>query len=591
MNPRQETPPTAPLPLPAGAGKPEWVIGICLLLATAVWTVFGQTFGFSFVNFDDNVYVYANPLVRQGLSLHGFLAAFSCANTDNWTPLATISHMLACDLFGVDAGGHHLINVLLHTISAIILFLVLRQMTATLWPAAFVAALFAIHPLRVESVAWVSERKDTLSGVFFMLTLWAYLRYVRCPQSTPRWRAVVLFFVLGLLSKPMLVTVPFVLLLLDYWPLNRFASAAPASHLAIPGLEKFPAASLISEKIPLLAMSLAACLPTLLTERNGIQTGESYPLSLRIANALVSYVTHIERMFWPAHLAAFYPYPSGGLPPGQIIFAILVLAGISATAFACRRKSPWILVGWLWYLGMLVPVIGLVQVGWQAQADRHTYLPQIGLYLLLTWTVTALTARWPNRRWILGAGALAILAALMTCATTLAANWRDNESIWTRAAACTSSNYVAEYNLGLNFFANNQLEQAIPHCQKAAEYSPKAFHLFKNSDSVTFVNDFAWYLATNPDARIRNGPRAVELAEHAVELTHETEPACLGTLAAAYAEAGRFDDATATAQKACALAEKNGELDLLKRNRELLEFYRARQPWHEAPGKPAAATP
>ena len=575
-SPRQE-----PLPPPPGNTRQLWIV--CLLLAAIVWAVFGQTLKYDFINFDDCVYVYDNPLIMQGLTATGFATAFSYENTDNWTPLTTLSHMLDCQLFGTHAGGHHLTNVLLHTAAVILLFLVLRRMTATLWPSAFVAAVFAIHPLHVESVAWVSERKDVLSGVFFMLTLLAYLRYIRQPGSLARYAAVATFFTLGLMAKPMLVTLPFVLLLLDYWPLHRFAPA-PANTAPVPWLEKLPvSARLALEKIPLLLLSAASCIPTILTEQNGIRSEDSYRLPLRIANALTSYVIQIGRTFWPAKLAAFYPYPTDGLPLTEVSLAALLLAGISLAVFLARRKYPYLLVGWLWYLGMLVPVIGLVQVGLQAQADRHTYLPQIGLALLLTWLVTELTVAWRGRRWILGAGALAVLASLTVCAAQLTACWRNSETLWNHAVECTSGNFAAENNLGCYYYVQKDIEQAIPHFLKAARYNSTAYLMLKQTDSFDVLNDAAWVLATSPDPAVRNGTRAVELAERACDLTKRQMPVCLGTLAAAYAETGRFDEAITTAQEACALAEKANAPKLLEKNRELLELYRTLQPYRDTP--------
>ncbi len=367
----------------------------------------GRRFTTSFVDYDDNRYVYENALVARGLTLNGIAQAFTYGSYDNWDPLTAISHMLDCQFYGLNPGGHHLTNILLHTATVILLFLVLRRMTGFLWRSAFVAAVFAIHPLRVESVAWVAERKDVLSGLFFMLTLWAYVRYVEeFKVQSSKFKVFfglsLLAFVLGLMSKPMLVTLPFVLLLLDYWPLNRFNRPALAADGAgpvdRPGHFSVPL-RLIIEKIPLLALSIPLCVATVLVEKTGIGSVETFPLHLRIGNALISYVTYLCQMFYPVGLAALYPYPAHGLPVWEIITAILVLASISAGVFFWRRKHPYFVVGWLWYLGMLVPVIGLIQVGLQAQADRHTYLPQIGLYLVLTWAAAdcapaGVTAGW-----------------------------------------------------------------------------------------------------------------------------------------------------------------------------------------------------
>jgi tetratricopeptide (TPR) repeat protein len=447
---------------------------VCLFLALAVWAVFGQTLRYGFVNYDDNVYVYDNPAITQGYSLHGVAWIFTHVNgPDEWMPLTAISHMLDCQLYGLHPGGHHLTNVLLHALTAILLFLVLRNMTGKFWPAAFVAAVFAIHPLRVESVAWVTERKDVLSGLFFMLTLWAYARFVgtaggqRLKASVFYWLAVV-FFALGLMSKPMLVTLPFVLLLLDYWPLNRLspgASGAPRS--------RFQAwLDLFVEKIPFLLLSAAACVVTLLVQRNAIGSVQAFDFPSRIENALVSYVAYLWQMLYPAGLAVFYPHPRNHLSLAKVGLSLLLLFLISAGVVAGRRKHPCLLVGWLWYLGMLVPVLGLLQVGEQARADRYTYLPQIGLYVLVAWGVMELCGNWRHRRAVLGFAAMTILAALLAGAYIQTGYWKDSASLWTHALACTSENYLAHNNLGLALAGQGKPAEAIEHYERALQFMP-----------------------------------------------------------------------------------------------------------------------
>ncbi len=350
------------------------VTGVCIVLVLAVLAVFGQTAGFGFVNFDDNLYVYENAKVAGGLSLKGLAWVFTHTDCDLYHPLTMLSLMGDYQLHGLHAGGYHLTNVLLHTASAILLFLILRQMTGALWRSAFVAAVFAIHPLRVESVAWVAERKDVLSAFFFMLTLGAYARYVRNPNSAGRYLMVAVAFVLALLSKPTVVTLPFVLLLLDYWPLHRFEQPRKLSGL-------------ILEKIPLLALAAGACADD--CSGGGKRDAPNAHVSMpsRIGNALVSYAIYLRQMVWPEGLAVTYPYPHNGLPPWEVALAGALLAGLSAVAWGERRTRPWLLVGWLWYLGMLTPMIGIVQVGAFAHADRFTYLPQIGIYMAVTWLV------------------------------------------------------------------------------------------------------------------------------------------------------------------------------------------------------------
>src|SRR4029453_7769872 len=347
---------------------------VCLGLVAGTWAVFGQTLTHDFVNFDDHVYVYENPVVVRGLSTEGIIAAFTHTHARNWHPLTTLSHMLDCQLYGLNAGGHHLTNVILHTISVLLLFLVLKQMTGAFWQSAFVAALFAIHPLHVESVAWIAERKDVLSAAFFMLTLDAYARYARAPSAL-RYLLVAMLFAFGLMSKPMLVTLPFVLLLLDYWPLGRIGGQKSeiGSRLS----------RLITEKIPLFALSAFSCIATLFAQRQGPGAIDQLPFLWRLNNTFVSYVTYIWQMLWPARLAVFYPHPNDRLPLVEVTMAIAFLVGISLLVIYLRGTKSYLATGWFWYLGMLVPVVGFIQVGEQAHADRYTYLPEIGLYITI----------------------------------------------------------------------------------------------------------------------------------------------------------------------------------------------------------------
>ncbi len=447
----------------AGLNDRWTVTGICILLAAAVWVVFGQTLQHGFINFDDDVYVYENAQVSQGLSLGGIVSAFGHSVNFNWHPLTMLSYMLDYQLHGLEAGGYHLTNVLLHGAAAIVLFLVLRRMTGFLWRSAFVAAVFAIHPLRVESVAWVAERKDVLSGLFFMLTLGTYVWYVRDPRRWFRYVAVVFFFALGLMSKPMLVTLPFVLLLLDYWPLNRFTTTVNGPKLSS------VTSRLILEKIPLLALSAAGCLVTLATQEKIIAP---LPLSLRVSNAGVACATYLRQMVYPGDLAAYYPFKEEGLPLWEVALSLLLLVLISALALRWRRTRPWLLVGWLWYLIMLVPVIGLVPSGVRAHADRYTYLPQIGLYLIIAWAATGLVAGWRYRRVVLGGCSTVILTALICCARTQASYWRNSETLWIHALACTSDNVIAYNNLGNALFQKGNVDEALVHYQKALEINP-----------------------------------------------------------------------------------------------------------------------
>ena len=384
--------------------------------------------------------------------------------------------MLDCQFYGLNAGGHHVSNVLLHAATVISLFLVLWRMTGRFWSSTLAAVIFAVHPLRVESVAWVTERKDVLSGLFFMLALGAYVSYVKHPFSVRRYVAIMAFLALGLMAKPILVTLPLVLLLLDYWPLGRFAagpvldptppltlrlpppmtmegifcSGANVSATCVPAiLRRFSVFwQLVIEKLPLFFLSAIFCGVTFCTQANATVANETLPLGGRIANALVSYVDYLGQCVYPVGLVLFYPHPGDHLPIRKVFVAVAVLALISAGVLLSRRRCPYLPVGWLWYLGMLAPVIGLVQAGQQAKADRFTYLPQIGLYLALVWGAVDVCRSWPYRRWLDSATATLVLVAVMVCAWRQTSFWHDSQTLWNHALECTSRNAVAHNNLG-----------------------------------------------------------------------------------------------------------------------------------------------
>ena len=439
------------------------------------------------MNFDDNVYVYKNLQVQKGLTWPGVVWAFTQFHALNWHPLTWLSHMLDYECYGLWPGGHHLTSVLLHAATVVLLFLVLWQMTARRWPSALVAVLFAIHPLHVESVAWVAERKDVLSGLFFVLTLAAYLGYIRRPFSLRRYLLVVLCFVLGLLAKPMLVTLPFVLWLLDYWPLRRWN---PLGHWeranGCPFVPAFPPRVLL-EKIPLLLLAAASCVATTLAQTAAIMPLERIPWSVRAGNALVSYVAYLGQYFWPADLAVYYPYPQGGPSWWAVAGALLLLLGISAAAVLTRRRHPYFLMGWLWFLGMLVPVIGLVQVGTQARADRYMYLPLIGPALAVAWATYEFVGDSFGRRWLCGAAWLLVLVALLDRATEQTSTWRDDETLWTHTFNATAGNALAHYNLALALAECGQLDDAADQYRQALDIKPDyaEAHLNLGNDLLT----------------------------------------------------------------------------------------------------------
>ncbi len=466
--------------------------GVCVLLLLAVGLVFGQTLDHGFINFDDDEYVYENPHITHDSPAKVIVWAFTSTDVANWHPLTWISHILDYQLYGLQAGGHHFTNVLLHTITTVLLFLVLWRMTSNLWPSAFVAAVFGIHPLHVESVAWVAERKDVLSGLCFVLILWAYARYVERPASWGRYLTVVALFALGLMAKPMLVTVPFVLLLLDYWPLRRISGRSGADipvcrkepgdagrqeclplHVPLCLPHQAPLRRLIIEKIPLFVLACASCAVTFVAQSTAVQSVEFVPLAWRIANAMVSYVAYLCQSVWPVGLAVFYPHRTNNLPLWQVAVAAVVLLGISVAVLVWRRKCPYLLVGWLWYLGMLVPVIGLVQVGWQARADRYTYLTQIGLCIALAWGVARLADLWPKQRWVLFASSSLVIVILAGLASRQASYWHDSESLWGQALACTSNNAMAHYNLGAALEKRERIDDALFHYRQAVDIKPE----------------------------------------------------------------------------------------------------------------------
>ena len=475
---------------PSFAGPGRWWVtpAICLGLVTVIWIVFGRTLGFDFLNYDDSFYVYQNPIIKNGLTRAGLVAAFTQSLVGNWHPLTAISLMLDAQLFGLNAGGYHFVNVLLHTVAVLLLFLVLRAMTGSTWRSAFVAVLFAIHPLRAESVVWISERKDVLSGVFFALTLAAYLRYARVRRLSA-YLVVALVLTLGLLSKAMLVTVPFVLLLLDYWPLRRFAFLE--AKTACDSIDIPPAGStwLILEKLPLLALALAVSVATVFAQQPALESASYLALPWRNQNALVTVWIYLRQMIWPFDLAIFYPHLKDGLPLWQEGLAFVMLLVTSTAVFAGRRRYPYLVTGWLWYLGMLVPVIGLVQVGWQAHADRYTYLPQIGVYLILAWSVADLTSKWRFRRRVVGAAAALSVVALVLLAWRQVDYWSSSVRLWTHTLAVTRNNDVAERGLGTALLKVGQVEQAIVHDRAALRIRPGEPNALTNLANALLQNN------------------------------------------------------------------------------------------------------
>ncbi len=428
-------------------------------LALATFIVFWPVRNFQFVNFDDHVYITDNPYVRAGLTRVGTIWAFTAEYSSNWHPLTWLSHMLDCQLFNTDPGWHHIVNLLFHIINTLLLFSVLSRMTRKTWQSAFVAALFALHPLHVESVAWVSERKDVLSTMFWFLTIMAYVSYVS-HKGIFRYLLTLVLFALGLMAKPMLVTLPFVFLLLDYWPLDRFG--------------KKNLHNLIFEKIPLFILSAASCIVTVIVQRSGgaMESTEAMAPNLRIANAVVSYSKYIQKTFWPTKLAFFYPHPAIEFNLLPLLISLSLLLVVSIYVISHFRRHKYLLVGWLWFIGTLVPVIGFVQVGAQAMADRYTYVTLIGIFIIIAWGASDLFIKLKYSRQIIAVSALVILLVLSICSRIQVLYWRDSTTLFEHALKVTEKNYTAHSCLAYVLNEQGKVDQAIAHNRRAIEFNP-----------------------------------------------------------------------------------------------------------------------
>jgi Tfp pilus assembly protein PilF len=442
---------------------------LCVLLAAFTMAVFAQTGNHQFINFDDTIYVTNNPHVQGGITADNVAWAFTSTAASNWHPLTWLSHMADVQLFGLNPRGHHLTSVLLHIASTLLLFLLLARLTGSVWRSLFVAALFALHPLHVESVAWVAERKDVLSCFFWLSTLLLYARYLNKP-ALGRYLPVLLCFAAGLMAKPMLVTLPVVLLLLDYWPLNRFRQQPAAEGAAAPSL-----AFLVKEKLPFFLLSGISSAVTLYAQRQGgaMKNLDAIPLGLRIENSMVAYAKYLGGTLWPHDLAILYPFPSS-LPMWQAVGSFLLLALITVLTIWYRRCYPYLLVGWCWFLVTLVPVIGLVQVGGQSMADRYSYIPIIGLFVMAAWLVPDLARGWRYRLEF-----LAITAALVVSASAAATlwqlrYWQDSISIFRHTLQVTSGNYLILNNYGIALADSGDLEGAVAAYREALRVWPNS---------------------------------------------------------------------------------------------------------------------
>lgn len=670
-----------------------WIVGG--LLVAAVIAVFGQTLQHGFVNYDDKLYLLENQEnVAGGLNSHSVAWAFRTAHGSLWGPLTWLSHLTDCHIYGMQSWGHHLTNVLLHCLTTVLLFWTIWRMTGDLWPSALTAALFAVHPLHVETVAWIAERKGLLGGLFFVATLAAYLRFVRKPFSWANYLLVIALFVMGLLSKPVGVTLPFLLLLLDYWPLGRMTS----------GLSR----RLIVEKLPLVVFSAAACVAAPLTQGASVASLAEVTVGHRISSSVIAYVAYIEQFVWPVRLAPLYARDSHCPPIWQTLAAATVLLAISAAAVFGRKRASWFFVGWFWFFGTLVPMIGLVPLRNHYMADRYSYVTQIGLYVIVAWALARLVVAWPSMRTLCASVATAAILMLAAVAWLQTTHWRNTKALWTHVRQCYPQATVAIDGLAMAAFDEGRLDEARLCFQAALDADPNdvialaqlgniaatrgkyaeaanylgravraapshipALHnyalvllrlgkepealavlrkaLCEKPDSTiinnslgsllaargeldaaascfrrslatdarnnearnnlgmvlqdqgriseamaiwqetvrldphdTFaVGHLAWAMATGRDAKVRNAAVAIELARWEVQLTKGSEPTALRTLAAAYAEAGRFSDALKCADRAIVIAEARHETDAVRTLRDQREGYRQGKPHRE----------
>jgi tetratricopeptide (TPR) repeat protein len=695
------------------------VLVICLALTLVTLIAFEQVRLCEFTFTDDIKFVAQNPYVQEGLTSKSIAWAFNTTTTANWMPLTWLSVMLDSQIFGHSSATFHLMNLFYHVLNVLLLFMVLSKMTGTLWRSAFVAALFALHPLRVESVAWVAERKDVLSGVFWMLTMAAYVRYAQQP-SIRRYLLVVLALSLGLMAKPMLVTLPCVLLLLDYWPLGRLQWSRQNDGQELPDSEpagltckKTSPGCLIAEKIPLFILAVASCITTVIAQQaeGAVRSLDRYTLSIRISNALVSYISYIGKMIWPTRLAHLYLHPGPNLPTSKPVIALVILISVSAAViYMARRRhdlAP-LLVGWLWYLGTLVPVIGLVQVGKQSMADRYTYLPSIGILIMVAWGAARLSDGWRRRNMVFAISTGLLLIGLTLCTRAQVRHWENSLALFGHDVQVTPNNYIMHHYYGDALFKEGRIDEAAFHFQESLRINPlfekpygklanalykqgkfdetiavcikrlrigtpaaviyfrlgmayyskgdkgRAIQNFKESlrlkpdavpahenlaklvmglknpdaaiallteaiqinpnialthfnlalalnrkgrteEAITHfsqalrikpgwerpMDGLAWIFATHSDPKFRDPQEALSLAQRACEIADYQDPRFLDTLAAAYAAAGRFKDAVATAQKALGIIASGDNKKRIRNIQNRLDLYRQQKPYRQ----------
>ena len=608
---------------------------IAALLFVVTLAVFWGTLKNDFVNYDDPVYLTENPHIQDGLTWKNVQWAFTTHYANFWHPLTWLSHLVDIKLFGFKPAGHHFVSIFLHAINGGLLFLVLRRFTGALWRSAIVAAMFALHPLHVESVVWASERKDLLSTLFWLMTMLSYGKYVELKaqktSATKLYLVTLILFALGLMAKPMLVTLPFVLLLVDVWPLRRIdfgKGSASAGFI-----------KLFVEKLPFFALAAGASALAFWSQQAGgaLSSTEQFPLGTRIVNAFVSYLTYVVKVFVPVNLAVPYPYESSPAA-WKISLAVTFVVGMSVLAFAQVRSRGYLLTGWFWFVGTLVPVIGIVQIGSFAMADRFTYVPLIGLFCMIVWGINELLGKIPQGRTVLSLGAAASLVTCIALTSRQIAYWRNTETLFSHSVQVTKKNYMAEYNLAKRLTELGRIDEAIAHYEVTLAINPNSFEAHNNvagiyiglgqidkaishlaegvklqpenaelqynlgfalgavgrldeaiehyraavrakPDHIGALHNLAWFLATLPKPELRNGAEALQYARRACELTQFQDVRCFDALDAAYAEVGDYTNAMEIAAKAQQMASSAGQENFARGASERLNFYRVGVPY------------
>ena len=463
-------------------------VTICIFVMVATFCIYSQVQDHEFINYDDYQYIKDNWNIKSGFSSESISWAFTTFYAYNWFPITWLSHIFDYQLYGLNPKGHHLTNLLFHIANALLLFMVLLRMTGKLWRCAFIAAMFAFHPLNVESVAWAAERKNVLSTLFWLLTMWAYIRYAE-KSTIKKYGLVLLFFALGLMSKPMLVTLPFVLLLLDYWPLGRLKLEQGGPDNEVPAKSRYHVKSeflkLMLEKIPLFALTTGACILTFIAQQEGaLINANKLSLSTRLTNAVVSYLEYLKKMIWPNDLAVFYPHPESTLAAWKWVVCFVVLVTITAISIKFIKKVPYFAVGWFWYLGTLIPVIGIVQVGGQAMADRYTYIPLIGIFIIVAWGVPELISKWNHKEKVLSVSVGIIILILLITTWGQVSHWKNSITIFKHALKVANENsynsYLINYHLGNAFWNKRKTGEAISHYKMAIKINPDYAPTYNN---------------------------------------------------------------------------------------------------------------